>query len=247
MPQGGHLLIETSNEVLDEPQSRLDPSIKPGEYVLVSVSDTGCGMDQETLTHVYEPFYSTKGKVSGTGLGLSTVYELLKRCDGYVAIESQPGHGTTVRLYIPSFKGKEVRMDCGKRPKEHLPAGVETVLVVDDENDIREAAKRRLEACGYEVLTAGDGHEALKVLKRRRGGVALLFSDVVMPKAMDGYTLAEEALDLDPELKVLLTSGVANYSEKTKELALPRFEFLSKPYTKSMLVNKVRNVLDNRI
>lgn len=245
MPEGGSLVIETTNALLDEEYAGRNPGVEPGEYVSVSVSDTGFGMDQKTLERVYEPFFTTKEEERGTGLGLSMVYGFIKRSKGHMKIDSEPGHGTTVRLYFPKSERTDREQDVSEASKTKLPGGEETVLVVDDEPDILNGIKRRLEPLGYQVLTAGDAYEALEMLGRHIGKIALLFSDVVMPGEMDGYALAEEAVKREPDLKVLLTSGFTYHTVKESWPSLCHVEILSKPYTKTTLANKVRHVLDS--
>jgi PAS domain S-box-containing protein len=241
MPGGGRLILETTNTELDDAYCRSHPGASPGEYVKVSVNDTGTGMESERLEHIFEPFYTTKAVGRGTGLGLAMVYGFTKRSGGYVTVCSEPGIGTTVHLYLPRSTGSP---KAGEAMHEEMAAevaaGAGTVLVVDDEAQLRELAVETLKARGYRVLSAGSGKEALAVLGREPG-IDLLFSDVVMPGAVDGYELAERALAERPALKVLLTSG---YSQKV--LGRDRrgmAPLLVKPYRQRELARRVGELL----
>ncbi len=245
MPGGGRLILETTNTELDDAYCRSHPGASPGEYVKVSVNDTGTGMESERLEHIFEPFYTTKAVGRGTGLGLAMVYGFTKRSGGYVTVCSEPGIGTTVHLYLPRFTGSP---KAGEAMHEEMAAevaaGAGTVLVVDDESQLRELAVETLKTRGYRVLSAGSGKEALAVLAREPG-IDLLFSDVVMPGAVDGYELAERALAERPALKVLLTSG---YSQKV--LGRDRrgmAPLLVKPYRQRELARRVGELLSQRV
>ncbi|HTV78066.1 MAG TPA: CHASE domain-containing protein [Steroidobacteraceae bacterium] len=241
MPEGGRLTIEASNVVIDERASELNMEASPGDYVLIAVSDTGMGMTPEVLAHVFEPFFTTKGS-AGTGLGLSMVHGFIKQSGGYSKIYSEPGRGTTVRLYLPrASEGESFETDTVTL--EPLPRGDEMVLVVEDNGPIRELVVRQLESLGYRTLAAANGDQAIEML---RGGalVDLLFTDVVMPGSLDGRALAQAARRMRPGLKVLFTSGftaAAASAAVEKELGS---NLLSKPYRKSELARWVRAALD---
>ena len=207
--------------------------------MVIAVSDTGVGMTEEILAHVFEPFFTTKGN-SGTGLGLSMVHGFIKQSGGYSKIYSEPGHGTTVRLYLPRAKLTEVT-EADTVQIELLPHGEEVILVVEDNASIRGVVVRQLETLGYHTLLAGSGDEALEIIS---GGAAvdLLFTDVVMPGALDGRALAKAARRLRPALQVLFTSGfTAAAAAGENDLGS---NLLSKPYRKSELARRIRAALD---
>ncbi|MFQ5660367.1 MAG: GAF domain-containing protein [Gammaproteobacteria bacterium] len=245
MDAGGSLLIETSNKVLDEAYARVNPGVEPGEYVLVSVSDTGCGMSETVQARMFEPFFTTKEAGKGTGLGMSMVYGFMKRCGGQIKVYSVPGHGTTLRLYLPRSPAEESNRTAGTEDAEALPRGTEAVLVVDDEPELVEIARAYLEALGYRVRVAGSAAEALEVLDAGAGAIDLLFSDVVMPGAMDGYELAKQVTQRWPVIKVLLTSGFTDRAVEHNGLSRLQLELLDKPYTQRELAVRVRRILDN--
>ncbi|MEH6404643.1 MAG: ATP-binding protein [Sneathiella sp.] len=247
MPDGGHLMIETCNKVLDEDYTRRNPQGSAGEFVMLSVSDTGHGMTAETLEHASEPFFTTKEQGKGTGLGLSMVYGFVTRSHGHFKIYSEVGKGTTLNIYLPRTENRELVQET-KTPKiVKQAAGTETILVVDDEEDLRDVATMYLESFGYKTLTAGNSAAALKTLKENPS-IGMLFSDVVMPGDTDGYQLALIAHDLYPQLKILLTSG---FTKKRAELNNDGNEYLirlndrllSKPYNKSELMSAIQTVL----
>jgi len=241
MPDGGRLTIEASNVVIDERAFVLNLEATPGDYVLIAVSDTGIGMSADVLAHVFEPFFSTKGK-QGTGLGLSMVHGFIKQSGGYSKIYSEPGRGTTMRLYLPrAFDGELSEPDTLQI--ETLPRGHEVILVVEDNEGMRDLAVQQLQSLGYRTLPTPDGAGALEIIQ---DGVPidLLFTDVVMPGELDGRALANAARRLRPGLKILFTSGftAAAASAATED----RFgsNLLSKPYRKSELARRIRAVLD---
>jgi signal transduction histidine kinase/CheY-like chemotaxis protein len=247
MSDGGSLVIETSNKVLDEDYVRRNPQGKAGEFVMLSVSDTGHGMTPEVRERVLEPFFSTKEEGKGTGLGLGMVYGFVQRSKGHMKIYSEPGEGTTIRIYLS--RAHEEGESEGKEPAQaDLPRGSETILVVDDEEHLVDIAVSHLEGLGYRTVTANGGMQALEVLQGD-ADIDLLFSDVIMPGGMDGYELAKQAIEKRPNLKVLLTSG---FTKKREELnnedkavyAKLATNLLSKPYNQSELALSVRRVLD---
>ena len=245
MPEGGTLRIVTSNKQLDENDIKFNPGLKTGNYVVVSVSDTGCGMDQETLDRVFEPFFSTKETGKGTGLGLSMVYGFAKRSKGLVNFYSEVGHGTTARLYLPMVDRREEERDESNAEEKAIPGGTEMILAVDDEIDILQGVKHRLKSLGYQVLTAGNGPEALEVINNHKGQIALLFSDVVMPGGMSGYELAQEVGKREPDIKILLASGFTSKIPKENFLLNTRLEVMEKPYSKMELATRLRELLDS--
>ena len=242
MPDGGRLIIEGTNVLIDR-QAFADLNLEaiPGDYVLVAVSDTGSGMSPEVLAQVFEPFFTTKG-VGGTGLGLSMVHGFLKQSGGYTKIYSEPGHGTTIRLYLPRGLDGEVS-DVEAPRAETLVRGDEVILVVEDSQGVRDLAVRYLESLGYRTIPAADGPSAIEIL---RGGtpIDLLFTDVVMPGGMDGRALADAARRVRAGLKVLFTSGFTAAAASAATETQFGSNLLSKPYRKADLARRVRAALD---
>jgi signal transduction histidine kinase/FixJ family two-component response regulator len=250
MAEGGTLVIETANERLDSHHVERNPEAGPGDHVTVTVSDTGAGMTQETVERIFEPFFSTKEKGKGTGLGLSMVYGFVKRSGGHITVHSQPGKGTTFRLYFPRCSPEDDRVEATGEAVGEEPRGGETILVVDDEEHLADVTTAHLEELGYGTLTAHDGKQALEFLAGQHT-IDLLLSDVVMPGGIDGYKLAREALKKRPTLKALLTSGDATKSERRARdgdplVAALTATLLSKPYGKAELARSVRRVLDEK-
>jgi len=237
----GRLTIETTNKVLDALYCKTNPSVEPGDYVQIIISDNGEGMSPEQLEHLYEPFYTTKEQGRGTGLGLSMVYGFIERSNGCIDVYSEQGIGTTFKLYLPRLEQTGQEQTASSEQAQLLPQGTETILVVDDEEDLRELARESLQSLGYQVLIASDGQQALKVLAEE--AVDLLFSDVVMSGGMNGYELAEQATDYHPKLKVLLTSG---YTEKVIQInthAHFSASLLGKPYALAELAQRIQALL----
>jgi CheY-like chemotaxis protein len=237
MPTGGRLAISLHNAVLGES----DEGPPPGDYVLVSVADTGTGIAQDQLDRVFEPFYTTKEVGHGTGLGLSQVYGFVKQSGGHVRLESTVGAGTTVMIYLPKAAGIPVGREMPALLGEELAQGRETVLLVEDDQGVLEVVAAMIEELGYRVLTAQNGPEALSMLERGEP-IDLLFTDLVMPHGISGGELAQRARQLRPELKILLGSG---YSARMSPAAgdLP---ILGKPYRQAELATKLRAVLAGR-
>jgi PAS domain S-box-containing protein len=241
MPNGGTLTIETGNTVLDSDYADQNPEVTPGQYILVAVTDTGCGISPENLSRVFEPFFTTKEVGKGTGLGLSMVYGFIKQSQGHVKIYSEPGQGTSVKLYLPksSQKGEPFRQD--QMSVADL-RGSEVVLLVEDNAPVREFAKSQLVSLGYQVLEAANGKDALKILEER-ADVDLLFTDIIMPGGMNGRELGLEACRIYSKLKVLYCSGYAENAILHEGLLDKDVQFLSKPYTRRELAAKIRRVL----
>lgn len=243
MPRGGQLTIATENAVLDETYVRTHAEVKPGDYVMVSVSDTGHGMDPETCARAFDPFFTTKEKGVGTGLGLSTVYGIVKQHEGHITVYSELCRGTTFRVYLPRVyePAEEVfrATETEKRPR-----GRETILLVEDEEAVRDLTSEALEMLGYRVYQASSGAEALEIVGRLGGSkVDLLLSDVVLPK-MDGKSLYDALEPLQPSMKVLFMSGYTEDFIVHHSVLDPGVNFLPKPFTIKALANKVREVLD---
>lgn len=249
MPDGGKLVIETANKTLDEEHMFDTSSSQTREYVMISVSDNGCGMSSDIKDKVLEPFFTTKELGHGTGLGLSMVYGFVNRSGGQIEIYSEPGKGTVFNLYLPRASEKEISQEPSTNIKNNLQGGCETILVVDDEEALREVAVIRLEALGYKILSAENGDKALDVIKENEH-VDLLFTDIVMPGSLDGYQLSMEALKLRPDIKILATSGFTKRQDfitdvSGKEVTKLKNNLLSKPYNKSELASTVRKILDS--
>ena len=243
MPGGGHLTIETGNAYLDEDYvSTIAEPVTPGQYVSIAVTDTGAGMDAETLDRVFEPFFTTKAVGQGTGLGLSQVYGFIRQSNGHVRIYSELGQGTTVKLYLPRMTGATVQVDSAPAKAQAL-RGDETILVVEDHDDLRTYSAGVLKDLGYTVLQASSGPVALETLSRM-GPVDLLFTDVVLPEGMDGRRLAAAAQRLQPDLRILFTTGYSRNAIVHNGRLDPGVHLLPKPFTFDALAAKVRTVLD---
>jgi PAS domain S-box-containing protein len=242
MPRGGKLTIETRNVDFDENYGRLHPGIKPGQYVMLAVSDTGTGMDAETRTHIFEPFFTTKEPGKGTGLGLSMVYGIVKQSGGWIWVYSEVERGTAFKIYLPKVSDV-VLPDRSSEPPSAPPSGTETILLVEDQDAIRELARPFLEKMGYTVLEASNGEEALQIAQQRKGKIDLLLTDLVMPK-MDGHELAQRLAILRPEVRVLYMSGYAEYA--TDSSGTPDHDGfrVQKPFSMDTLARRVREALD---
>jgi PAS domain S-box-containing protein len=242
MPEGGKLMIETSNERLDDDYASNNAEVAPGDYVMMAVTDTGTGMPEDVLAHVFEPFFTTKDVGKGTGLGLSMIYGFAKQSGGHAKIYSEVGHGTTVRLYLPRLTNQSTGSESAA-PAATRKGGGETILVVEDNSDVRRLVLRQLRDLGYAVIEAANGPQALQILD---GGAAidLLFTDVVMPGGMTGRQLAEAAKTRRPDLKTLFTSGYTEDSILRLGKLDPGVRLLSKPYRKHELATRIREALD---
>jgi PAS domain S-box-containing protein len=244
MPEGGKLTIETANSHLDEAYVAVNAEAHAGQYVMICVSDTGHGMDAETLARVFEPFFTTKEVGRGTGLGLSMVYGFVKQSGGHVKIYSEPGEGTTVKIYLPRRFASPTAEEAA--PEILIPEGLstETVLVVEDDDNVRAYSVEVLRELGYAVVEAEDGPAALLLLQRPEVRIDLLFSDVVLPNGMTGAVLAREARALRPDLKVLFTSGYSRNAIVHQGRLDPGVELIGKPFSYSDLAARVRDILD---
>ena len=242
MPEGGRLLIETGNVILDdsEPLGNLD--VKPGRYVLWSVSDTGAGMDETTRAKIFEPFFTTKELGKGTGLGLASVYGIVRSHDGYIDCHSEVGQGTTFKIYIPAIEQVGNKLECG--PLEISPqGGKETILLVDDEASIRDFASKALRRFGYTALTASSGEEALEVFSRCPNKIDLVILDIGMP-GMGGHRCFRELLERDPGLKIIIASGYPIAGQVKSTVDAGAVGYMGKPYQLDDLLKKIRSVLD---
>jgi two-component system cell cycle sensor histidine kinase/response regulator CckA len=243
MAEGGRITIQSLN-VLVGPNEREHSFIQPGRYSVVAVSDTGHGMDKETISRIFEPFFTTKEKGKGTGLGLSTVYGIVKQTNGYVFAESQLEVGTTFYVYLPRVEETVEESRSSKTP-EHENGGCETVLLVEDEESVRELVRVTLVSRGYKVLEAESGEAGLRVAMKSPGAIDLLVTDVMMP-GMGGRELAKKLSALRPEISVLYLSGYTEEAVVTPEAMGTGVSFLQKPFTLQNLAKKVREVLRSK-
>jgi K+-sensing histidine kinase KdpD len=251
MPKGGRLTLSTSQQTLDPVAVVLNPEARPGHFVCLTVTDTGCGMDAATLSHLFEPFFTTKEIGKGTGLGLATVYGIMKQHQGWIVVESQLGVGSTFTLFLPDAgKGPANvaarQSDTQTTSRRNMATGNETILVAEDEAVLRDLVVNILEFCGYRIYQAGTGPEAVKVWQEHRDEIKLLLTDMVMPGGMSGRQLAERLQQDDPGLKVIYTSGYSPGMAGKDIALLEGFNFLAKPYPPSKLAQVVRESLDGK-
>jgi two-component system cell cycle sensor histidine kinase/response regulator CckA len=245
MPQGGKLVIETQNMVMDEAFIRRYPyPVQPGPYVLLTVTDSGIGMDAETKARAFEPFFTTKEKGKGTGLGLSTVYGVVKQSGGYIDIYSAPGAGTTFKIYLPRVH-EAIKTEAPGGTATSF-AGHETILLAEDETSLRTLTRNTLEMCGYKVLEAKDGIEALQISDAFTGTIDLLLTDMVMP-GMGGRALAQELSRRRPDVRLAYMSGYTGQAVGSQGPVDPGSVFLLKPFTREVLTRKIREALDRRV
>jgi nitrogen-specific signal transduction histidine kinase/CheY-like chemotaxis protein len=242
MAGGGVLIIETAIVTLDEEYKRSHPLVEPGTYARLAISDTGSGMSDEVKRHLFEPFFTTKPRGKGTGLGLATIYGAIRQSNGYVEVYSEVGKGTTFKIYLPAESGTPDSLTprLGPRP---VTGGSETVLVVEDDERVRNVASRALRDAGYRVLSASSGEAALAVAGEDSAPIHLLVTDVVMP-GMNGRQLAERLARAHPETRTLFTSGYTENIIAHHGVLERGIEFLSKPYTLETLTSRVREMLD---
>jgi PAS domain S-box-containing protein len=245
MPQGGQLTIETGNVVLDDAFCRALPDLPAGPYALLVVRDTGIGMDEATKARAFEPFFTTKGPGKGTGLGLATVHGIVKQTGGHVELFSEPSGGTIVKIYLPRIE-EAPPADKSEPATRDMPCGSETILLVEDEEQVRMLGQRILRSCGYAVLEAKDGNQALEVAGDHVGPINILVSDVVMPH-LGGKELADRISARRPECRVLFLSGYTADAVIRHGVVESEFDFLQKPFTPTQLARKVRDVLDRHV
>jgi CheY-like chemotaxis protein len=242
MPDGGTLTIETGNATLDQGYAAQHVSVIPGDYVMLAVSDTGSGMDEATQSRIFEPFFTTKPAGRGTGLGLSTVYGIVKQSGGNIWLYTELGKGTTFKVYLPAIEalpddiGKVVSVETGQR-------GRETVLVVEDDEQLRRLTHRALAARGYTVLEADRGSTALDIARRHKGTIDLLLTDVIMPD-INGRKLADAIRAARPGVRVLYMSGYPDGAIASHGMLEPGIAYLAKPFTNDAITRKVREVLE---
>lgn len=245
MPKGGDLIIKTENVYLDEEYAAQHVPTVPGDYVLLSVSDTGTGVDDEAKKHIFEPFYTTKEKGAGTGLGLATVYGIVKQSGGYIWVDSEQGKGAAFMVFLPQVK-KVVTISKEKIRFETEMPGNETILLVEDEESVRELTVKILEMNGYSVIEAEDGVEAFEIYKKSYGKIDLLITDVVMPR-MSGRELAEKIKRLNPAIRVLFSSGYSDDRDMMRDADSKTIDFINKPFTPEELGGKIRRLLDKKV
>ena len=246
MPQGGKLVIQTQNIVMDQAFVRRYPyPVQPGPYVCLTVTDGGIGMDAETKARAFEPFFTTKEEGKGTGLGLSTVYGVVKQSGGYIDIDSAPGAGATFRIYLPGVD-ETIKSEKLTDSKANSFSGNETILLAEDEESLRRLTRNTLEFCGYKVLEAKDGVEALEVSDRHAGPIDLLLTDIMMPE-MGGRALAQELLRRRPNVRLVYMSGYTGEAVGTRGSVDAGSFFLPKPFMRETLKSKIREALDRRV
>jgi two-component system cell cycle sensor histidine kinase/response regulator CckA len=244
MPSGGKLTIETANAELDEFYAHSHVDVKPGHYVMFSVSDTGVGMTPEVRERIFEPFFTTKEKGRGTGLGLSTTYGIVKQSEGHIWVYSELGKGTTFKIYLPRVN--EPLEDISKEGlKGELPCGNETILVVEDDEEVRKLAAKILESQGYRILETSNGDDAIAACEKYKSSIHLMLADIVMP-GMSGTELAKLLKPLNPEIRTLYMSGYTDSAIVHHEVVEEGVNYIQKPFTMEGLVRKVREVLDNK-
>jgi two-component system, cell cycle sensor histidine kinase and response regulator CckA len=242
MPDGGTLTIETANVELDKDYCAVHLEVKPGPYALLTVSDSGHGMDMQTLTHIFEPFFTTKEVGKGTGLGLATVFGIVKQHGGHITCYSEPGFGTTFKIYFPVIK-KEGNPEFSTT-ESPVQRGTETILLVDDEESLRKLGSRILNEYGYLVMTASNGKEALELYHREGAGISLIILDLIMPE-MDGKKCLEELLRVNPNARVVLASGYSEAGPAIGTTPGGAKGYIQKPYNLSQLLTTIREILDS--
>jgi two-component system, cell cycle sensor histidine kinase and response regulator CckA len=242
MPQGGRLGVETGNITLDEAYRQTHPEVQPGAYSMLAVTDTGTGMDEATKARIFEPFFTTKGPGKGTGLGLAVVHGVVKQSGGHIEVYSELGQGTAFKVYFPQVKEA---LSSGESLSgiRTMPTGNETLLLVEDEDAVRALARHVLRSCGYTLLEAIDGGEAIRVAQNHDGPIHLVVSDVVMPH-LGGRQLVERLEGVRPGLKMLFLSGYPDDAVVRHGILEADVAFLQKPFTPTALAQKVRAVLD---
>jgi CheY-like chemotaxis protein len=243
MPEGGKVTIETSEVELDQEFASRNLDVQPGKYVMLSVGDTGRGMDVETASHIFEPFFTTKTQGKGTGLGLSTTYGIVKQSGGHVTVASVLGKGTTFRVCIPALAASD-QGSTGSGRSELEPPRIETILVAEDNSTLRRLLRITLECKGYKVLEAKDGQEALSICERHAEPIDLIVTDLMMPR-ITGLQLKEKAAALRPETKFLLISGYPDVLVEKMGGRVGNADYLEKPFLPGELLLKVRELLND--
>ncbi|MGE3244471.1 MAG: PAS domain S-box protein [Pirellulales bacterium] len=245
MPDGGSLTIASRNISLDETHSRTHLGARPGEYVVLEVADSGIGLDEATKARIFEPFFTTKASGRGTGLGLTVVHGIVTQAGGHVSVESQLGQGTTLQVYFPRFAGEQSSNLESPHEPRRLPSGTETILVVEDEDGVRSFVGQALTTCGYNVLMAANGDQAMEIASTAGQPIDLLVTDVIMP-GIGGSDVARQFLELHPHARVLFISGYTDDTLLRGGVVSEEVEFLDKPFTANVLAAKVRETLDRK-
>ncbi|MCP4630938.1 MAG: PAS domain S-box protein [bacterium] len=246
MPDGGKLVIESRNTWLDNDYCKMYFAAVPGEYVMLSISDNGIGMDRQTLEHIFEPFFTTKKVDEGTGLGLSMVYGIVKNHGGHINCESKPGNGTTFKIYLPIIEEMEKQSPEQRTETEQTPLGNETILLVDDEDYLRDLGQRMLTKFGYTVLTAPDGETAVQIYREKGKQISLVVLDLIMP-GIGGQNCLDLILKDDPSARVIIASGYSVEPSTLSKLELKSYGFITKPFELNQMLNIVRRALDEKI
>jgi CheY-like chemotaxis protein len=245
MPRGGKLTIETSNHAIDETYAREHAVVHAGQYAMMAVTDTGIGMDAETVSHIFEPFFTTKETGKGTGLGLSTVYGIVKQSGGYIWVYSEPGRGTSFKVYLPIVKSGAPDESGGRPILTATYRGTETILLVEDEDGVRALIREVLQRHGYRVIDTRNGAEATQACERHEGEIHMLLTDVVLAQ-VTGTDLARQLIPMRPKMKVLFISGYTEEAIVHQGVLEEGTAFLQKPFTPNVLARKVREVLDGK-
>jgi CheY-like chemotaxis protein len=247
MPKGGSLTISLGPITITEDYTQTHPEARSGDFVCLRVADNGCGMDAATLSHIFEPFFTTKDVGKGTGLGLATVYGIVKQHDGWIEAASEKDKGSTFSVFFPAADYDAETVKETNDPKATVSGGNETILVVEDEAVVRDVARLILEGCGYQIIEAANGREALDVWKRQNGKIDLVITDMVMPEGVSGVELAEKLLAQRPDLKIIFSSGYTVDEISTGFLSRTNnARFIQKPYTRALLTKTVRQALDGK-
>jgi len=244
MPNGGLLSILIHQATVSPNYVLTNPDARAGDYVCLRVSDTGEGMSEETRSRIFEPFYTTKEVGKGTGLGLATVFGIVKQHEGWIEVTSHPGEGTTFEIYLPASDVISHPKEEQPRPTQELRTGAGNILLVEDESALREMTSLILQECGYSVVKAANGREAIEQWKRHCDHIDLVVTDIVMPEGLTGAQLADQLIAEHPDLKMLFTSGYSPEDVGTELERHPNTRFLEKPYTRLTLANAVRDLLD---
>jgi signal transduction histidine kinase/CheY-like chemotaxis protein len=247
MPQGGELIIETANIYLDEGYTHHYFEVTPGPYVLLTVSDTGRGMEPDIRDRIFEPFFTTKEAGQGTGLGLATVHGIVSQSGGHIWVYSEPNKGSTFKIYLPQAKQTGVDLNQQKQPEVVTLLGSETILLVEDDEIVRKLIRQILTGYGYAILEASYGREALAICQNYAGVIHLLLTDIIMPGGMNGRELAEQVVLLFPQIKVLYVSGYSGEVIARHNNLASNTPFISKPFSPTVLGQKVREVLDSKV
>jgi two-component system cell cycle sensor histidine kinase/response regulator CckA len=244
MPSGGLISINTENIEVTEEMCKNIESAQPGKFICLSIQDTGRGMLEETIEHIFDPFFSTKDPDNGKGLGMSVVYGIIKQHKGWVNVESIPGHGTTFKVYLHALPVELEKIDITEIKDIRTAGKGETILVVEDEEGVREFLNKTLSHVGYSVFVAEDSKQGFEIFKREKGDIQLVLSDVILP-GINGVELVEKLLKQKPDLRVLLCSGDSDNKCLWSEIEEKGYYFLDKPFNIAMLVNKVHEAINN--